>query len=589
MPVAVAEPRAACPSNMKKYWQILRRYKISLAVSPLLVLITVLCETIQPTFMADIIDNGVMTRDLGVVTRIGTYMVLVSLTGLFFSVLNVWVSSRASIGFGTDLRGDLFRHIQALSFFDVDRFGSASLITRLTSDISRIQQIVLMSMRMLLRSPLMLLMALFFVIRLNPQLALILAGAIPLLSISLYVILRKGFPYFLKVQQKLDSLNEVVRENLINIRVVKSFVREKFETRKFEAKSEDLSATVVKASNIIVSIFPVMQLIMNLSTLVILWAGGYKVMSGQLKVGELISFVNYLAQVLMSLMMLSMIIMSLARASASSARILEVFATRPSLANTPEGLRNLYKIERGEIRFNHVYFRYAGGENDVLHDVSFHIRPGETVAVVGATGSAKSSLVQLIPRLYDVTAGTLLIDEVPVKAYNLDELHRRIGMVLQKNELFTGTILDNLKWGNPEASEREIAEAVRAAEAAEFIERFADGYETWLGRGGINLSGGQKQRLCIARALLRKPKILILDDSTSAVDSETELKIQKNLKTLLGQTTVLVVTQRISTMQSADRVVVLEEGEINAVGRPADLMETSAVYREIYNSQQLID
>lgn len=574
---------------MKKYWQILRKYKISLAVSPFLVLIAVLCETIQPTFMADIIDNGVMTRDLGVITRVGTSMVLVSLAGLLFSILNVWVSSRTSIGFGTNLRGDLFRQIQALSFFDIDRFGSASLITRLTSDISRIQQIVLMSMRMMLRSPLMLLMALFFVIRLNKQLALILAAAIPVLGISLFFIFRKGFPYFVIVQQKLDSLNEVVRENLINIRVVKSFVREKFETRKFEEKSEDLSATVIKASDIIVSIFPVMQLIMNLSILVILWAGGYKVMSGQLKVGELISFVNYLAQVLMSLMMLSMIIMSLARASASSRRILEVFATRPSLVNTPEGLRNTHRIERGEIRFSHVDFRYAGSDNDVLHDVSFHILPGETIAVVGATGSAKTSLVQLIPRLYDVTGGVLLIDEVPVQDYNLAELHHRIGMVLQKNELFTGTILDNLKWGNPEASDKEVAEAVRTAEASEFIERLADGYETWLGRGGVNLSGGQKQRLCIARALLRKPKILILDDSTSAVDSETELKIRRNLKNLPGGTTVLIITQRISTMQSADRVIVLEEGEVNAVGTPAHLMETSALYREIYNSQQLID
>lgn len=574
---------------MKKYWQILRPYKASLFISPFLVLITVVCETIQPTLMADIIDNGVMTRDLTVITRVGTSMILVSIAGLVFSIVNVWVSSRTSIGFGTDLRTDLFRHIQALSFFDIDSFGSASLITRLTSDISRIQQIVLMSMRMLLRSPLMLLMALFFVIQINKQLALVLAGAIPALSISLYFIFRKGFPYFIKVQQKVDNLNEVVRENLINIRVVKSFVRENFETRKFEEKSEDLRDTVIKASDIIVSIFPVMQLIMNLSILAILWAGGVKVMSGELKVGELISFVNYLAQILMSLMMLSMIIMSLARASASSKRILEVFATTPSLVNTPEGLLDRHTIEQGEIRFSHVNFRYAGSENDVLHDINFHILPHETVAVVGATGSAKSSLVQLIPRLYDVSSGLLELDGVPVKEYNLEELHDKIGVVLQKNELFTGTILDNLKWGNPHASDREVAEAVRIAEAAEFIERFADGYQTWLGRGGINLSGGQKQRLCIARALLRKPKILILDDSTSAVDSDTELKIRNNLKNFLSETTVLIITQRISTMQSADRVIVLEDGEVNAVGTPLELMETSAVYREIYNSQQLID
>lgn len=572
---------------MKKYWQILKKYKGSLVVSPLLVFVAVLCETVQPMYMARIVDDGVMQRDLSVITEVGTYMVLVSIAGLIVTVLNVYVSSRASIGFGTDLREVLFNKIQRLSFFDIDRFGSASLITRLTNDISKIQQLIMTSMRLMLRAPLLLVMAVFFVVRINTDLALVLLAAIPILGISIYLILRKGFPLFMKVQQKVDGLNEVVRENLINIRVVKSFVREDFETEKFAKKSEDLRDMIIHASNIVVAIFPVMQLVMNMSIIAILWVGGHKVMIGDLKVGELISFVNYLTQVLMALMFLSMIVMSFARASASSERILEVLDAEPSLGNTPEGLLDRHEIARGEVEFNGVSFRY-GGDADVLRDISFKVEPGETIAVVGATGSAKSSMVQLIPRLYDATSGEIRIDGVPIKDYLLDRLHSQIGMVLQNNELFTGTIADNLRWGKEDATMDEIIEACKAAQAHEFIMSFSKGYETVLGRGGVNVSGGQKQRICIARALLRKPKILILDDSTSAVDTETELKIRKNLNAMLSNTTVFIITQRINTMQSADRVIVLEDGSIEAIGTPNELLKTSVVYQEIYNSQQII-
>lgn len=572
---------------MKRYWQILRKYRGCLAISPLLVLIAVLCETIQPMYMARIVDDGVMQRDLSVVTEVGTYMILVSIAGLLVAILNVYISSRASIGFGTDLRESLFSKIQQLSFFDIDRFSSASLITRLTNDISKIQQLIMMSMRLMFRAPLLLVMAVFFVVRINTDLALVLLAAIPVLGISIYFILRKGFPLFMKVQQKVDGLNEVVRENLINIRVVKSFVREDFETEKFARRSEDLRDMVIRASNIVIAIFPVMQLVMNLSIIAILWVGGQKVMVGNLKVGELISFVNYLAQVLMALMFLSMIVMNFARASASSERILEVLDTEPSLSNTAEGLLDKHEITKGEVEFEAVSFRY-GGDTDVLKDVSFKVNPGETIAVVGATGSAKSSMVQLIPRLYDVSSGEIRIDGVPVKNYLLDRLHAQIGMVLQKNELFTGTIADNLRWGKAEATMEEIVEACRAAQAHEFIMSFADGYDTVLGRGGVNVSGGQKQRICIARALLRRPKILILDDSTSAVDTETELKIRENLNAMLRDTTVFIITQRINTMQSADRVIVLEDGTVDAIGTPDELMRNSVVYQEIYNSQQIV-
>jgi len=571
----------------RKYWPILRKYKLSLLVSPLLVLITVLCETVQPYLMSEIIDRGVMEGDIALISRIGTWMVVIALAGLAISIVNVWVSSRASIGFGTDLRSGLFQQIQRFAFPEIDRFSPSSLITRLTNDITKIQQVILMSMRVMLRAPLMFIVAVFFVIRINSQLALILTAAIPVLAVAIYVVLKKGFPYFLKVQQRIDALNAVVRENLINIRVVKSFVREDFEKKKFAARSEDLRDIVIRASNIIVTLFPIMQLVLNVSVLAILWFGGRRVITGSLQVGELISFVNYMMQVLMSLMMLSMVIMTFARASASSERILEVLDTEPSLADTPEGLSDENHIRKGEIEFRNVSFRYGDGDSDALSDITFKTMPGETLAVVGATGSAKSTLVQLIPRLYDVTGGQLLIDGKDVRDYSLDELHCKVGMVLQKNVLFSGTIIENLRWGDPDASFEEVVEAAKAAEAHEFICSFPDGYDTVLGRGGVNVSGGQKQRICIARALLRKPKILILDDSTSAVDSETELNIRANLARLLQDTTVLIITQRINTMQSADRVLILDDGRIEALGTPQELMETSPMYQEIYRSQQL--
>lgn len=573
---------------MRKYWQILKRYKKGLLISPLFVLINVFSESIQPLFMARIIDEGVMERNLSAVTTLGVYMLLISFAGLAASIANIYTSSRTSIGFGTDLRDVLFQKIQELSFSDIDKFNSASLITRLTNDITKIQHIILISMRIFLRAPLMIIMAIFFVVKINRELSLVLIAAIPILSISIYLILRKGFPLFVKVQQLVDRLNATVRENLINIRVVKSFVREDFEEEKFIRSSEDLKDMVIKASNIVVSAFPIMQLIMNLSIIAILWFGGMKVMSGSLKVGELISFVNYLAQILISLMMLSMIMMAFARASASSKRILEVLDTDPSLENTEEGLKRKYLIQQGNITFRHVDFRHRDGDSDILKDVNFHIRSGETIAIVGATGSAKSSMVQLIPRLYDATAGEILINGINVKDYHLEELHCKIGMVLQKNELFTGSIIDNIRWGKPDATIEEIESAAKIAQAHDFIVSFTDGYDTLLGRGGVNVSGGQKQRICIARALIRKPKILILDDSTSAVDSDTEQKIRAGLASVLKETTVLIITQRLNTMQSADRVIVLEDGCVEAIGSPSELIEKSKIYQEIYNSQQLV-
>lgn len=572
---------------MKRYWNILKKYKLGLLLSPVLVLLGVVSETIQPMLMAKIIDDGIMLQDLNIIYSVGLWMVLISIVGLAVSVANIFVSSKVGIGFGTDLRDELFHKIQQLSFADIDKFSTASLITRLTNDISKIQQVVLMSMRLMLRSPMMLIMATGFAISINAELSLVIVVAIPLLGGCIYWVLSKAFPFFLKVQQKVDNLNAVVRENLINIRVVKSFVREDFEEKKFSRSSEDLRETVVYASNIIITIFPAMQIIMNASILAVLWFGGLKVIDNNLKVGELVSFVNYLSQILMSLMMLSMIIMTFARAAASSKRIVEVLDTEPSLQNTDSGSKNDYKIEKGSVTFKNVYFRYAGGENDVLKDISFNVNAGETIAVVGATGSAKSTLLQLIPRLYDVTAGEVLIDGRNVKDYNLNEVHSKTSMVLQNNELFSGTILENIKWGNNNATQEDIEKATHAAQAHDFIMSFQDGYNTVLGRSGVNVSGGQKQRICIARALVANPKVLILDDSTSAVDTDTEKKIRFGLKELLKDTTVFIVTQRVATMESADRVLVLEDGELCAIGTPTELLKTSETYKEIYESQQL--
>lgn len=429
---------------IRTYWDILGRYKWSIVVCPVLVLVFVVCETLQPMLMARIVDEGVMHRDIAVVTRIGIWMLGISVAGLLANITNVFVSSNASVGFATELRSRLFRKIQEFSFAEMDKFNSASLITRLTGDVTRLQQVVLLGLRILLRSPMMLVMAFFYVVRIDSGLALIVAGAIPVLGISVYLILRKGFPYFLKMQQKVDAVNAVVRENLINMRVVKSFVRERYESRKFSASNRDLCDVSVKASNIIVTIFPVMQLVLNLSVIVVLWVGGERVAAGRLQVGELVSLVNYLMQILMSLMMLSMIIMNIARASASSDRVLEVLGTEPSLKDSPGASA---VVRRGAVEFRNVSFRYGGGETDVLHGISFSVAPGMTVAVAGATGSGKSTLLQLVPRLYDTTGGEVLIDGTDVRDYPLAQLHAQVGMVLQNNVLFSGTIADNLALG----------------------------------------------------------------------------------------------------------------------------------------------
>lgn len=573
---------------MNRYWKILIKHKKNLIISPFLVLFFVACETMQPYLMAKIIDHGVLSKDLSVITSVGLSMIAISIVGLIANISNVYISSRVSIRFSTDLRASLFKKIQQFSFSDIDKFKTASLVTRLTNDISKIQHLVLLSMRIFLRAPMMLIMASFFVFRLNPQLGIIIAIAIPLLGLAMFFLLRKAFPFYIRIQQKIDKLNNVVRENLINIRIIKSFVREEFEQKKFDKSNEELQDTVIQASNILVHIYPIMQFVMNASIIAVLWFGNGQIHSGKMKVGELISFVNYFVQILISLMMLSVTIMAYARAAASSQRIKEVLDTTPSLVDNIESIREEAKIERGEIVFSNVFFKHPSAANNVLKNINFTIKANEKVAIVGATGAAKSTLLQLILRLYDVSSGEVKIDGLNVKQYKREELHHKIGMVLQVNELFTGTIADNLRWGKLDATQSEIERVAKIAEAHQFITDFADGYDTLLGRGGVNLSGGQKQRICLARALLRSPQILILDDSTSAVDTETEKAILKNLEQLLPNMTLLIVTQRVHIMQSVDRVMVLDDGEVKAIGTSQLLMKDSALYQDIYNSQLLV-
>ena len=553
----------------KHYLPLLKYYKRHLILSPLLVLIYVLCETAQPMLMAMIVDDGVMQKDIPLILQKGGIMILLALVAIVVSLWNLSCASKTSTGFAASLRQRLFHQIQTFTFTDIDKFTTASLITRLTNDTVTIQQLILRSMQLLYRAPLMMIVAFLFVLRIDTHIAGFVALSIPLLAGVTYLIGKKGHPLFTLLQQKLDELNRMVRENLINIKLVKSFVREDTEGKKFNSANEDYKETAVHAINVVILVFPVMQLTMNVLVISILWIGGSRNMNAGMEIGKLISLVNYSLQIMIALMFLSMNFMMFVRASASSKRVLEVLNTEPSIVDTAAALTQNCMITQGEITFKKVSFKYdIESKQDVLKEVDFHIMAGEKITITGDTGSAKSTLMQLIPRLYEATQGEILIDGVNIKNYSLNELRNSIGMVQQQSDLFSGSILENLKWGNVDATAEEIAEVARIADAEGFISAFPDKYETILGQNGVNLSGGQKQRLCIARALLKKPKILLMDNSTSAVDNETERHIMYNIKEKLQDATVIMITQRMGTMESSDRVMVMHEGRIESMDIP---------------------
>ncbi len=572
---------------MKTYWKYIRPYLLFFILGPLLMLTEVAGEIVLPKIMASMIDNGIMAQDGGIAYILSCAGIMLACIALMITggVGGHYFAIKAAVNFSADLRKGVFEKVQQFSFKNIDRFSTGSLVTRLTNDITQVQNMVRMLLIMAMRSPGMLIGGIIMACSINARLALILTVVIPVLAITIFLLLKTAFPRFGIMQSKLDALNSGIQENITNVRVIKSFVRQGFETEKFKNANDDLMNSTLRAMRIVVATMPAVTLAMNITTLVVVWTGGNFVINGNMGVGELTAFTTYITQILMSLMMVSMLFLQLSRALASSKRISEVLNTEIDL--TDENAKNKDKIvEEGRVEFKNVYFKYYKSRNeDILENISFSANPSEIVGIIGTTGSGKSSLVQLIPRLYDVTRGSVLVDGVDVRDYSLKNLRDGVGMVLQKNVLFSGSIEENLRWGDENATMEEIREAARSAQADGFVTGFTEGYNMELGQGGVNVSGGQKQRLCIARALLKKPKILILDDSTSAVDTATEAKIREAFATSLKDSTKIIIAQRITSVIDADKIVVLEDGKIAGIGTHKELMESCNEYREIYYSQ----
>ncbi|MEF3302407.1 ABC transporter ATP-binding protein [Paenibacillus sp. GYB003] len=567
-----------------KWTDYLKPYWLPALLAPLLMLLEVFMDLLQPKLMANIVNNGVMTGDLAYIRKTGLLMLAVALAGLVGGIGCTIYSSIASQHFGADLRKDVFAKVQSFSFRNLDRFKAGSLVTRLTNDVVQMQNLVQMTLRILVRSPFLAIGSCIMAFLLSPKLAVVLVVAVPVLFVTQYYLIRASFPLFSKVQNKLDGVNTVLQENLSGIRVVKAFVRSAFENSRFGKANAEFTDVAVKASRIVAVNMPIMMFIMNASIVAVLWYGADLNWSGSLAVGDLIAFVNYVTQLLSSLLMVGMMMVSVSRAKASGDRIREVLETEPEIRDAANARTGV--IRAGRVEFDRVSFGYGGSRRDYeLTDVSFTAEPGQTVAILGSTGAGKSTLVNLISRLYEVSEGAIRIDGVDIRDIRLDHLRRQVAMVLQEAILFSGTIRDNIRYGKPEATQEEIEEAARAAQADEFISRMPDGYDSIIGQRGVNLSGGQKQRVSIARALLVRPAVLILDDSTSAVDLGTDSRIQQALKRLMGESTTIVIAQRISSVMDADQIVVMDEGRIVAIGKHDELMRSCDVYQDIYESQ----
>ena len=570
---------------LKRLASYLRGYERYAAASPLLVVAETLCELVLPLLMARIINEGIEGNDMAVIWQSGGLMVLVAVLATAAGGAAARCAAYAAQGLGANLRRAEFEKIASFSFADIDRFSSSSLITRLTNDLTNVQNVAVMCLRILIRGVTMTVASVILTLSLSPRLALVVCVVLPFMAAALGLLMKICFPLFEKMQKALDHLNETVQENLIAVRVVKSYVRENHEREKFFDANNGFTAAGLQAVLRIVAVQPVMMICFAAATVLVLYNGGNLVLSGGLNIGDLQAVTGYIMQILMSAMMIGMAVLQYTRAQASIRRVFEVLDAESAITS---GGADRLPAPRGRVEFRDVSFRYQteGAGEDVLKHINLTVEPGEFVAIVGGTGTGKSSLVNLIPRFYDVHRGQVLVDGLDVRDYPLDGLRGRIGMVLQNNVLFSGTIRENLLWGNENASEEELAQAARDAQAYDFITSFPDGFDTSLEQGGVNVSGGQKQRLCIARAMVRKPAVLILDDSTSAVDSATEGRIRESFRENLKGTTVIIIAQRISSVQYADKIVVLEEGTVSAVGTHSELMETSPIYREIYDSQQ---
>ena len=570
---------------IKQFAPCVKKYWWAALLSPLTVIIEVLLEVRIPMLMSQIVDTGITNQDLQYVVNMGVQMVAFALCSLAAGALSAWFASIAGMGLGAGLRQGMFDRVQDFAFSNVDRFSTASLVTRLTTDVNRVQMTFMMLIRVCVRAPVMLVSATVLAWQLKGELVTVFLIAIPVLGGMLALIATRAFPRFQVMLEKFDGLNARVQETLMAIRVVKAFVRSKFEKEKFEVTNDDLKRASIMAEKILVWNGPLMTLAMYACIVAIVWFGGKLIAFGSMETGQLMSFISYVTQILMSLMMITNTFVMIVMSKASANRICEVLQEMPDISDAQAD--PALAVPDGSIEMRHVFFRYnQEAEKPVLSDISLSIRSGETIGVIGGTGSAKSTLVQMIPRLYEAEEGEVLVGGHNVKDYTLDHLRGAVAMVLQKNVLFSGTIRENLLWGNPEATDEELIEACKAAQAHEFVMAFPDGYETNLGQGGVNVSGGQKQRLCIARALLKNPKILILDDSTSAVDTATDSKIREALRAHRSDTTTIIIAQRVTSVCEADRIIVLDDGKINDIGTHSELLARNQIYQEVYYSQQ---
>ena len=570
---------------LKRFASYLRGYERYAIASPVLVIVETVCQLIIPLLMAQIINEGILKEDMAPIWRAGVLMVAVALCATFTGAVAAKCATNAAQGLGANLRRAEFERISSFSFADIDRFSSSSLITRMTNDVTNIQNTSMICLRILIRAVTMLVASMALTLSINPRLALVVLVILPVMAAALAALMKICFPLFEKMQKALDHLNERVQENLVAVRVVKAYVREDREREKFIDANDGFTAAGLRAVLRMVAIQPVMMICMSAATVLVLYFGGQMVLGLEMDLGYLQTVLDYIMQILMSIMMVGMAVLQLTRAQASIRRVFEVIDAQPSVTS---GDGKDLPAPRGRVEFRDVSFRYQteGAGEDVLRHINLDIQPGQFVAIVGGTGTGKSSLVNLIPRFYDVHKGQVLVDGLDVRDYPLDGLRGRIGMVLQNNVLFSGTIRENLLWGNEDATEEELIQAAKDAQAYDFIMSFPDGLDTNLDQGGVNVSGGQKQRLCIARAMVRRPAVLILDDSTSAVDSATEGRIRESFRENLKGTTVIIIAQRISSVQYADKIVVLDEGAVAGAGTHDELMKTNQIYREIYDSQQ---